>query len=407
MEINDCEMEIDKYQSPMDSSWFYSKNNIFINANKFHEYQCWKNAIASYEETIYNLKEAPKKNKILLNHLSMAVLNLAACLMAEGEATEHWSIFDYLLEIPQNKQISKKIIENAKENGEKTVLVRTHLISINDIVCFLSAVNTLKERTGWNIILEVSKFLIAPLQTAANIYSFNLYSPQTIEPAPDYETHLVSLLGHLKLTPANMNPEKVIFTAPEKAINAIYNLIKPTLEQNHYIAAIDRGKVDQQAIAIGGRELRNRYLDAKPFKQLLKKHPNLTLLDCSKIIDRVIVSKKQQNQYLIIPEGIAPLETPLDTIIALGHLMNNIPKIVAFATDMGHTNVLIQSLNSDAQKHISLIIPVANEHDIRMSGKGSVYKHMIFSNCLVYKCNTLADQTKMIEFAYQNMINKK
>ncbi len=404
MEINDCKMDIDVRQSPMDYKWFYSKKNIFINANKFHEYQCWKNAIDSYEAIICNLYNLQAVNKTILYHLNMALLNTAACLMAQRQATKYWSAFDDLLNIQESRQISNEIIKNAKKNAEKRVLVRTDLISIGDIFCFLPAINTLEKRTKWNIILEVPKFLIITLETAAKTYNFNIYSPQIIHPTPDYETHLVSLLGHLKLTPAHMIPEKVIFTASEKAINTIENLIKETLAQNNYIAVIDRGEVGQQTTVIGGRQLSNRHLDAEPFKQLLNKHSNLTLFDCSKTIDRVVVDEKQNNRYLRIPKGT----TSLDTIIALGHIMNKTSTMIAFIPEMEQTNVFIRSLNHEAQNRVTLIIPCAKEHDVRMSGPDQrfVYKHM-FSNCWIYKCNTRDEQTQAIEEAYQNIIGNK
>jgi hypothetical protein len=70
---------------------------------------------------------------------------------------------------------------------------------------------------------------------------------------------------------------------------------------------------------------------------------------------------------------------------------------------MGQTNVFTRSLDHEAQDRMALIIPDAQDHDMRMEGEGSVYKQMI-SNCWVYKCKTPAEQTRVIEQAYNDML---
>jgi len=384
-------------QGPMNSSWFYNKSHEFANANAFHQNQNWAEASISYENTIHDLNSSFQETTY---HTKMAYLNLAACLMAQRKATILWTAFDELIDIPELQKISPVTIEYDK-NKNKTILVRTDLVGIGDIFHFLSAAGKLKECTRWNVILKTPKFLNPALADAVSSYKLTFFN-ETNSTTIDYETHLIALLGHLFLTPAQMNPEKVLFTSPERAINAVANLIRPTLEKNNRIVVVDRGEVGRQATLIGGKQLpRNptdhgRHLDSAPFNILLNKHADIVLLDCSRKADRIDIDKK--DRYLIIPDEVQAF----DTVIALGYIMSHNKKIIAFGPDMGQTNVFIRSLENDAQNRMAIIIPNVKVRDMRATGEGSVYKHMI-SNCWVYTCQTPADQTKVIEQAYQDM----
>jgi len=388
-------------QGPMNSQWFYNQTHEFANANQLYQNQEWANASLAYKKTI----DYSGNSTADVYNRNMALLNLAACLMAQRKATIHWSSFDALLNVEKSRQISYTMFENVKKDAsfDKTILIRTDLVGIGDIFHFLSAAGTLKKCTGWNVILKAPIFLKPALANAVGSYGLTFFDetdPTTI----DYETHLIALLGHLELTPAQINPEKVLFTSPERAINAIVHLIMPILKNhNNRIVVVDRGEVGRKATLIGGKQLpRNldhgRHLDSAPFNTLLNKHADIVLLDCSRRVDRVVVDEKQKNRCLIIPDEVQPF----DTIIALGYIMSSNKNIIAFGPDMGQTNVFIRSLENDAQNRMAIIIPNAKEHDMRTSGSGSVYKHMI-SNCWVYKCETPADQTKVIEQAYQDM----
>jgi hypothetical protein len=388
----------EKPQGPMNAKWFYSQQHQFAQANNLHQQQQWKPAADEYKRLLDDETIGSKYDR------SMAEVNLAACLMAQGQATKHWASFDELLDIEQPQRISREEIEKAKDEKEqKTILVRTDQVGIGDIFHFLSAAHELKKRTKWDIVLSVPNFLQETLAGAAQGYNFKLVDPKN-EPSTDYETHLVSLLGHLKLSPAEMNPEKVMFTTTERAMEVVRNQINPFLAQGKTIVMVDRGDVGRQATLIGGKQLprdpkqHGRHLDSEPFNQLLKNHPKLMLLDCSGKNHRVAINDAQKHQYLVIPDE----EQPFDTKLALARIMSAEQNIIGFGPDMGQTNVFLRGLTNKAQNRLAIIIPNSKEHDMRMSGEGSVYKHMI-SNGWVYKCETPDQQTEIIEQAYQDM----
>ena len=276
----------------------------------------------------------------------------------------------------------------------------------------MSAVDAIQNCTNWKAIVSVPNFLKETLASAAQEYKFTLIGAKDEQPTTDYETHLISLLGHLKLTPYNMNPEKVVFDAPTRAIQVVLEQISPALNEGNTIAIVFLGE-NRQATLIGGKQLpRNkedhgRYLDSEPFNALLKKHPKLTLLDCGGKTSRVAIDKDQEKQYMIIPDE----QQAFDTIIALARIMSAQTKdgrycgkrMIGFGSDMGPTNVFARSLDLAAQDRMTFIIPNEKEHDMRMNGKGDVYKQMI-SNCWVARCKTPSDQTRVIEESYHRML---
>ena len=271
----------------------------------------------------------------------------------------------------------------------------------------------MKRYTGCYVILSVRDFLKDTLLSATNAYDFGLVGEKSNElPETDYTTHIISLLGHLKLDPACMAPERVMLTAPERAMVAVAQQIDPILAQGKTLAMVNAGE-NRQATLIGGRQLpRNpqmhgRHLSSQAFKVLLANHPDLVLIDCGSKDGRVAVGEDQKEQYMLI----APEEQAFDTPIALALLMNDTKKIIGFGADTGVTNVFIRALSKAAQRRMALIIPNGScntgEYDMRMEGEGSVYKQMI-SDCMVYKCDTLKDQAGMIERAYHDMtVNQK
>lgn len=386
-------------QGPMNAEWFYSKQHKFAEANSLHQQQQWKPAAESYKKLLEDENIGSKYDR------DMARLNLAACLMAQRQATEHWASFDALLNIEKSQRISSEEIDKAKDKiDRKTVLVRTDHVGIGDIFHFLSAAHELKKRTKWDVVVSVPNFLKGTLSSAAQGYDLKLVGAKDEQPRANYETHLISLLGHLKLSPSEMNPDKVMFTAPERAMNVVNNQIDPILAQGKIIVMVDRGEVGRQATLIGGKQLprdinnHGRHLDSEPFKQLIRNHPNLMLLDCSGKNYRVTIDEDQKNQYMVIPDE----EQPFDTKLALARIMSAKKNIIGFGPDMGQANVFLRALDNDAQNRMAIIIPNPTEHDMRMSGEGNLYKHMI-SNGWVYKCKTPDEQTKVVEQAYQNM----
>ncbi|HEX4069254.1 MAG TPA: hypothetical protein VHX42_04095 [Candidatus Babeliales bacterium] len=418
---------MEQQKGPMDSVWFYDKNHIFAQANQLHQEQQWEEASRAYRDGLAKVKPTdnvykpneshPIFDEETKHHEHIAQLNLAACLMAQRQETEHWASFDALLDIPKPKHISSDLIHHHKKPlKEQTILVRTDHIGIGDIFCFLSAAHELKKRTDCDIVLSVPDLLKETLASAAQEYKFTLigtHYKSDITKTTHYETHLIALLGHLHLKPAQMNPKKVVFSAPEQAMNAVLKKITPLLKQENILVVADRGEVDRQTILIGGKKLpynsntHGRHLDSEPFAALFKNHPNIILVDCSnqnkKIIsnknNKIIVDDESSSRYLTI----APEQHPFDTIIALARIMSAQKNMIAFGPDMGQTNVFMRALDHDAQNRMAFIIPNPKEHDMRMEGEGSKYKHMI-SNCWAYKCKTPDDQTHVIEEAYNDML---
>jgi hypothetical protein len=382
---------------PMNFEWFYKKSDQpFAVANKLHQKQKWEEAVGSYDSYL-DFCFAPDDDR------NMAKLNRAACKMAQGQATKDWKRFDALLNIPKSQRFAMDLLTDIW-GPEASVLVRTDMVGIGDIFHFLSAAYELKKRTQLNVILSVPQFLIATLASAAKGYSFELIGAKDAQPNTDYVTHLIALLGHLELTPAKMNPKKVMFTAPERAMLAVYEQIEPVLAQGNNLAAVFLGEA-RQATLIGGKQLprdvtrHGRNLTSEPFKQLLRNYPKLVLIDCGTAASRVVVDEDQAKQYMVL----AKEEQPFDTIIALARVMSMNEPIVGFGADNGPTNVFARSLDNAAQERMALVIPNAQEHDMRMNGKGDKYKQMI-SNCWVYKCATPLEQGMVIDRAYQDML---
>jgi hypothetical protein len=123
------------------------------------------------------------------------------------------------------------------------------------------------------------------------------------------------------------------------------------------------------------------------------------LMDCGNKNSRVTVDEDQKNRCLIIPDE----KQAFDTIIALARIMSAKKGIIGFGADNGPTNVFARCLDHSAQDRMTLVIPNAQEHDMRMSGEGPVYKQMI-SNCWVAKCDKPSDQTRVIEESYHRML---
>lgn len=413
--LNSMEQE----KGPMDSVWFYDKSHAFAKANEYHQEQQWQDAVEEYTRYLVGIEFGNKIASICGLHQiygpseydkDKGYLNLAACLMAQRKASNFWKSFDVLLNIPLSQRMSSSLInDQQKPLKDQIVLVRTDQIGLGDIFCFLSAAHELKKRTECHIILSVPYILKGASISAAQEYGFKLITeidkPTITIP---YETHLIALLGHLHLTPSQMNPEKVVFTASERAINTMLEQINPLLEQGNILVIADRGEVGRQAnpALIGGKQLpRNsndhgRHLDSEPFNALLKNNSTLILLDCGhNNNNRISINDTYKNRYLTIPSE----QQPFDNIIALGRIMSTKKNIIAFGPDMGQTNVFMRSLDHDAQDRMAFIIPNSKEHDMRMEGEGSKYKHMI-SNCWVYKCATPQDQTQVIENAYKDIL---
>lgn len=389
---------------PMNAEWFYAENNPFKQANDLHQNRRWVEAEFGYKTLLHDKSIGSKYDR------RMAKINLAACTMAQRKPSENWANFDKLNGISEDQQISAEQIDNAKKEGKKSILVQTNGVGIGDDFHFLEVVHELKKRTNWDVTISVPPFLKGALSGATTAYGLNVVSARDEQPKTDRTTHIIGLLGHLKMDPSAVAPEKVLFTAPARAVKAIDDQIAPVLAEGKTIAVVFLGE-NRQATLIGGRQLprdpnkHGRHLDAEPLKKLLQKYPNVVVMDCDGKSSRFAANDDQKDQYM----QIAPEEQPFDTLQALALAMNVNKRIIAIGADNGPTNVFARALNKEAQRRMGLIIPNGakdtGEYDMRMEGEGSTYTQMI-SNCRVYKCDTPQDQTAVIERAYQEMMSE-
>jgi len=380
---------------PMNADWFYSDENPFKSANQFHQRRDWKKAAQEYERLLQEDMGSEYDRE-------MARLNMSACLMAQRQPSKDWGSFDALVGIEKKQRISKDLV-SSDQKGTKKALVRTDKVGIGDIFHFLKSAAVLKKKTGWDVTVSVRNFLKETLSDAVKSYGLNLVGEKDNQPVTDYVTHMIGLLGHLEMSPSSMNPEKVMFTAPEKAIQIVSEQVDPVLHEGNNIAVVFLGE-DRQATLIGGKQLprdvkkHGRHLLSAPFVQLLKKNKKLKLMDCGGKTSRVAIEGGQEDQYMIIPDE----DQPFDTLVALARIMSAKKGIVGFGADNGPTNVFARSLDDKAQNRMAFIIPNSGEYDMRMEGEGSKYKQML-SNCWVYKCDSPEDQTEVVDLAYNEM----
>lgn len=411
------ELYAGKEKGPMNSDWFYTWHEPYSIANKFHQKQDWKTAVRAHE--LYNnsiimlldltVETDGRQERIILpgpeekqyaEH--MALLNLATCTMAQRKPSEHWASFDKLINITEQRCISKRMIEG-NVLRDKIVRVRTDLIEMGDIFHFMETAHILKKRTGCYVIFSVRDFLKNTLMSAATAYDFGLVGEkEDRQPPCDYETHIVGLLGHLGLEPAQTAPDRIILTSTERAMVAVEQQISPLLAMGKKLAAVYVGE-DCEATLIGGRKIKGGNLDPQAFKTLLRSYKDLVLIDLGGQGSSVIVDKDQQNQCI----KIAVEEQAIDTPIALALLMNDNKNIVGFGPDTGVTNAFMRALSKAAQRRMALIIPNGGkqygQYDVRMEGEGPTYTQMI-SNCRVYKCEDPSSQSYIIDQAYQDMV---
>lgn len=385
-------------QGPMNAEWFYAQNHPFSAANALHQERQWEQAEVEYEQILKEGDGTEYDQK-------MAKLNLAACLMAQQKPTEHWGSFDALIGIPQEKQLSVDAVECGPV--KKSVLVRTDQVGIGDIVHFLETANILKKRTGWDVTVSVRPFLKGTISNVVSYYGCELISEKDEQPNTDYTTHIVGLLGHLQLKPAETKPSMLLH-APDRAMNAVQEQLKDALAQGKTVVVGFAGE-DRQATLIGGKKLPlsvtdyGRQINPTALQLLLKKNPNIVFVDCGTPSSRVPVDKERKNQYMLV----AKEEQPFDTLVALAVEMSLNKKILGIAADQGPSNVFARSLDKDGQQRMAFIIPNPGQYDMRMEGAGEQYQQMI-SDCLVVKSKSfdVNDQVLAIEQALQEMMNK-
>jgi hypothetical protein len=393
---------MEKPQGPMNAEWFYAQDNPFKVANDLHQERKWCEAEGEYNK---KLKEGVGSQY----DQDMARLNLAACQMAQRKPSEHWSSFDAVIGIPQEQRLSDDVLIDTK--NEKSVLVRTDQVGIGDIVHFMETTHQLKTmHPKWNVTVSVRPFLKNTLSDVIKGYGCELISEKDEQPKTDYITHIMGLFGHLKMDPAATKPDKIVLTAPERAVNVVNEQINSILAQKNKMVLVGFAGEKRPATLIGGRQLPHNNADygrdihPNAFQLLLKKHPNVVLMDCGTPISRVPVDEKCNDQYKVIVKE----EQAFDTIVALAGIMSTNKKILALAADQGPSNVFARALNKEGQKRMAFIIPNPGEYDMRMEGEGSQYTQMI-SDCLVLKSKSteVQNQLAVLEKALEMMTTDK
>jgi hypothetical protein len=418
------ELYIGKEKGPMNPDWFYTSHEPYLTINKFHQKQEWHTAVRAHE--LYNdritmlldltVKVDGQQHRVILPGpeekqyaQNMALLNLAVCTMAQRKPSEHWASFDKLINIPAQKCISKRMIAGG-ELRDKLVRVRTDAIEISDLFRFMETANILKKRTGCYVVFSVHNFLKNTLMSLATMYDFGLVGEQEdCQPLCDYETHIIGLLGHLELEPAQTAPDRVILTSSERAMVTLDQKIKPLLAAGKRFIAAHIGD-NRSEVSIGGRKVGNKNLNASSFASLLKKNKDLVLIDLGMGDSCVGVDEDQQEQYI----NIASQEHILDRAIAVALLMNDNKKMVGLFADTDIANVFIRALSQEAQKRFAFIIPrggcsqmddqTSPEYNACMEGNGFVHRHML-SNCSVYKGVPSTTQEYIVEQAYKNIVD--
>lgn len=383
---------------PMNAEWFYHQSNPFKRVIKLHEKCRWDNAELGYEVDV-------EKPTITEYDKHKGLLNWASCAFALGKSSEYWQSFDDLIHIPSDKRISKELITSSQDLKDQLVHVRTDQIGIGDILHFMKAAALLKESTECHIVFSVRDFLKDVLSGFAIAYNINVMDEKEKIPVIDYETHLISLLGYLELKPQDVIPQRVLLTTSERALVEVSQQITPLLALGKTIVAVFLGE-NRTATLIGGKRLANRHLDSAPFKELLRNQPHAMLMDAGTEDSRVIIDEDQKKQYL----QLAPEKSAFDTIIALALYMNIHKNIITIGADNGPTNLFARALDSQAQQRMAFVIPhggdYEREYDMRMEGTGKRYKHMLYENCMVYKCENRSAQADIIRLAYDDIIER-
>src|SRR5260221_2477626 len=157
-------------KGPMNDEWFYAQNNPYKSANDLHQDRRWNEAATDYEQKLRNKMGTEYDQE-------MAQLNLAACLMAQQQSTEHWGSFDALIGIEQQQRLSKDKVDALAKNGKKSILVRTDQVGIGDIAHFLQTTRELKKRCkDCEVTVSVRHFLKNIVWNVVKGYVFEVIS---------------------------------------------------------------------------------------------------------------------------------------------------------------------------------------------------------------------------------------
>ncbi len=394
-EIKTAEVDM---RTPLDENWFYAKHD-YSKANGMAGERKWELAEKEYDKLLAE-KKGPEYDQ------RMARLNKAAAQFAQDKESDDWQVFDEF-GTPDKNRMTRD--DYNRFSSKSTVLVNTHQIGIGDIFHFLKATDKLHKDTGAQVTLVAKGFLHNALGGAAEAYNFTLKTHDDPEKYT-FTTHLVSLLGHLKMQPQQLAPEKVVLTTSE-AVGKITQAIAPYQKQNKKIAVVFLGE-EREATVMGGRKLRRRHLDAKAFEQLLRIYPELIIMDCNTKKHRIYFDEHEvSNHTAMSPEfkgrviELPDEDDAFDTIIAMALVANGMgTDYVGFCADNGPPNVFARALSKDAQRRTAFIIPKSDSSDMRMEGSGSAYKQGL-SDCWVYRCNKSDKQDEVILGAGIDMLD--
>ena len=322
--------------------------------------------------------------------------------MTRGKSSTGWAAFDTIIGIPQEKRIHKW------RQQPDTVLVHSSYIGFGDIVHFLAGLKVLKEK-GYKPTLATRDFFMPCIQSALDSYGIPQVKEGTAVPT-HYETHLVSLLGHLEIMPSKLYPEQCIYTADDQALAKCSQLV---VDSNPLLFVFPAEK--KQARLMGGALLphsadaHGRELDSEPFNALLKDHPHIRLVDCSPKGSSLVIDSTVQERVMPLPKEA----TAFDTTIAAAIIMNRTRNTFAIAADSGPANIFSRALDPKVQRNMAFIIPNGKEYDMRMErgdydsttryyAIGDSYTQLI-SHCRVYRCKKPKYQSDMIKIAFNEM----
>ena len=266
------------------------------------------------------------------------------------------------------------------------------------------------------LLLAARGFMHTPLEAPAKEMGVTLINEKDEKAMAQGNTvtHLMALLGHLKLSPEQLSPENPLFTTDEQAVARVKNSLDSRLKGGKKLGVVFLGE-DRGATLMGGKKLphnpeeHGRHLEAKAFEGLLRKHKDLILVDCNSPKshiqfedddkDNLLMSAEFEKRVVTLPKE----QTPFDSIMALGRVVSiDRPNYVGFGADNGPTNMFGRSLTKKAQRRFAFIIPNPEEYDMRMEGDGDSYTQMI-SNCRVYKCPAPDQQEATIEKAFDDI----
>jgi hypothetical protein len=409
---------------PMNATAFYDEGSPFKQANDLYQERKWRTAEKAYRAAQARAASQESKSEggtVTDYQYALGQVNSASCKFAQRQSTPDWVGFDVLIGIKEEQRLPVDL--NDIDDSESILVRSGNGVGFGDLSHFTATIETLRKQTDCKIIFSVRPMLIYALRKTAEDprYNVEIVSEKAAQPKTTYITHLVSLLGHLNITPAELIPSRVIFTTSDEAIKKTQDQIDPFLAAGQRVVAVFLGE-KRPATLIGGKQLphdethHGRELSSSAFEALLKAHDEVVLLDCGTPKSRIQLEDQNNKDRLHI---LADETDAFDTTFALGYIMSKIYRpgnkqatsipIVGMGADNGPTNMAVGSIGVLAQDKFAFFIPNGQEedgeYDMRMEGNGSKYKQML-SNCWVYKCETPEQLTTVVERAYNDLINQ-